>query len=190
MRNSLLGAAASLVLLAAGAAQAGVTTYVYNGHTQVGGGAPFSDLVGVLNTPGISFGTDTGFNWHPFGLFDFGTDSFGTVVVAADGIYTFDLSSDDGSQVFIDGNSFISRPGPHGPDSTSGTIFLSAGVHAFEVQFFECCGGPSGLDFDLANGVVIGGGVPEPASWALMLTGFFGLGGALRHARKAKTATT
>jgi len=31
------------------------------------------------------------------------------------------------------------------------------------------------------------GGVPEPAAWALMLTGFFGLGGALRR-RRALTA--
>lgn len=29
-----------------------------------------------------------------------------------------------------------------------------------------------------------GGGVPEPASWALMLAGFFGLGGALRQQRR------
>ena len=30
--------------------------------------------------------------------------------------------------------------------------------------------------------------VPEPASWALMLTGFFGLGGALRRRRRAASA--
>jgi hypothetical protein len=28
------------------------------------------------------------------------------------------------------------------------------------------------------------GGVPEPATWALMLTGFFGLGSLLRRQRK------
>jgi hypothetical protein len=33
-----------------------------------------------------------------------------------------------------------------------------------------------------------GGGIPEPASWALMLTGFFGLGGALRARRRAASA--
>jgi hypothetical protein len=33
-----------------------------------------------------------------------------------------------------------------------------------------------------------GGGVPEPAAWALMITGFFGLGGMLRRTRRTALA--
>jgi hypothetical protein len=33
-------------------------------------------------------------------------------------------------------------------------------------------------------------GVPEPASWAMMITGFFGLGGTLRRARRLAAAAT
>jgi hypothetical protein len=33
-----------------------------------------------------------------------------------------------------------------------------------------------------------GGGVPEPAAWALMITGFFGLGAALRRAQRTAFA--
>lgn len=37
--------------------------------------------------------------------------------------------------------------------------------------------------------VTVGGGVPEPASWALMMLGFGGLGAALRTRRKGFAAT-
>jgi hypothetical protein len=43
----------------------------------------------------------------------------------------------------------------------SGSVFLSAGTHAFEVQFFECCGvglpsDASGVDLTLPAGVRYG----------------------------------
>ena len=41
----------------------------------------------------------------------------------------------------------------------------------------------------LANSFVISGGTPEPATWALMLMGFGGLGAALRSRRQAGGAT-
>lgn len=36
----------------------------------------------------------------------------------------------------------------------------------------------------------ISGGVPEPASWAMMLTGFFGVGGAIRLSRRQRGLAT
>src|ERR1051326_3224652 len=47
---------------------------VYNGFEPAGGGAPYSDLIGSLQTTAVSFGTDTGFDWHPFGASEFGAD--------------------------------------------------------------------------------------------------------------------
>jgi hypothetical protein len=41
---------------------------------------------------------------------------------------------------------------------------------------------------ELRAGASILGGAPEPAAWALMLTGFFGLGQSLRHRRGALAA--
>lgn len=184
MRKLVLGLVASTALLTvAAAAQAQVTTFVYRNHSDTGGGTPYSDLVGTLHTAGVSFATDTGFNWHPFGLADFGSDSFGSVVASAAGDYTFHLSSDDGAVVFLDSNLLIDRGGPHGPSTTDGTVHLTAGSHSFEVQFFECCGGPSGVDFSLPTGVVIGPGVPEPATWAMLIAGFGGLGAMMRRRR-------
>ena len=185
MYKLLTAALAAAAILGAGSmASAQVTTNVYTGHGG-GGGAPFSGLVGTLNTPDIQFATNTGFNWHPFGLFDFGSDSTGSLSVATSGTYTFSLVSDDGSQAFIDGSLVVDDSGAHGPNLSTGSVFLTAGLHSFEVQFFECCGGASGVDFNLPSGVSVSNGVPEPGVWALMLVGFGGLGAALRRRRPA-----
>ena len=40
-----------------------------------------------------------------------------------------------------------------------------------------------GVPTDIRFTPAAGGGVPEPTAWALMITGFFGLGSALRRAR-------
>ena len=40
----------------------------------------------------------------------------------------------------------------------------------------------------LLDNVSVQGGVPEPMSWALMITGFFGAGAALRRRRTVATA--
>lgn len=153
---------------------ASVTTNIYSGFTTTGGGTPYSGFVGSIVTPEISFATDTGYNWHPFGLLEFGADVLATLTAPADGIYTFHLSSDDGSLVFVDGALLIDRGGPHGPSVSDGTLFLTAGAHAVEVQFFECCGGPSGLDFSIPTGTVLSS-VPEPGSLALIGFGLLGL---------------
>ena len=48
---------------------------------------------------------------------------------------------------------------------------------------------PANVSFTSASGVFLSGGVPEPASWALMLTGIGLIGGALRRrARRALAA--
>jgi hypothetical protein len=130
-----------------------VTVNVFSGHTTTGGGTPYSNLVGTITSPDIQFATSTGFNWHPFGLSAFGADLTGLFVVAASGSYTFTLNSDDGSLLFIDGNLVVNNGGPHPPQSVAGTTSLTAGVHSFEVQFFEDFGGQSGLDLTLPSGV-------------------------------------
>ena len=183
-RNALMATCFVAATAIAAQASASVTTHVYSGHSDVGGGTPYTGFVGDVITPGpyVTFGTDTGFNWHPFGLGDFGSDSFGSFDIATDGSYTFHLGSDDGALVFIDGTLLIDRGGPHPPTFTDGTTFLAAGTHNFEVQFFECCGGPSGVDFG------IGAAVPEPALWALMLAGFGMVGLSLRAPRRRVAA--
>jgi hypothetical protein len=130
-----------------------VNVNVYSGHSTTNGGTPYSGLLGSLDAAGVSFATDTGFQWHPFGATAFGADITGCLSVAADGVYSFTLNSDDGSLLFIDGNLVVDNGGPHGPTVKSGSASLSAGLHSFEVQFFEDGTGSSGVDLSLPAGV-------------------------------------
>jgi hypothetical protein len=153
--------ALAMVLIGAGNAGA-INVEVFSGFTCCSGsGTPYSDLAGTFQSPDIQFGTATSFNWHPFGLESFGARLTGSLGVASDGMHTFTLCSDDGSLLFIDGTLVIDNGGDHGPQCIEGSAALTAGTHSFEVQFFECCGGPSGVDLLLPEGVTYqeGGGV-------------------------------
>ena len=64
-----------------------------------------------------------------------------------------------------------------------GHLFLNLGVPS---DFTACCGATMAFQTFVAAGG--GGAVPEPASWALMLTGFGGLGVTLRRRRRLAAA--
>jgi hypothetical protein len=167
-----------LVMIAGSAlpASAQVTTNIFTGHSAGGDGTPFSGLVGTLDTPGITFGTDNAFDWHPFGLSDFGSQSSGVLQVLVTGVHGFALTSDDGSSLFIDSSLVVDNGGAHAPTTVGASVFLTAGLHPFTVNFFEDFGGSSGLDMAfLTSGVSFvepptNGAVPEPETYALMLT--------------------
>jgi hypothetical protein len=133
-----------------------VQVEIYTGHSRIGGGAPYSGFVGSFTSSRVSFAAETGYNWHPFSLNDFGADITGYLDVAAAGTYTFALNSDDGSLLFIDGSLVVDNGGAHAPRVTIGSANLTAGRHCFEVQFFECCSGESGVDLILPPGVLYG----------------------------------
>lgn len=131
----------------------GTRVDVYAGFTPVGGGAPYSDFVGSFAATGVSFASSTGYNWHPFGQFEFGAVITGWLNVAFAGLHTFAVDSDDGALLFIDCGLVVDNGDPHGPKIGSGTVLLAAGLHRYRIEFFECCGGPSGVDLRLPSGV-------------------------------------
>jgi hypothetical protein len=133
-----------------------VNVSIYAGHSTAGGGTPYSDLVGSFAASGVLFATDTAYNWHPFGLGDFGADITGCLEVASNDVCTFSLNSDDGSLLYIDGNLVVDNGGAHLPGVAAGSALLLAGKHTFEIQFFEDFGGTSGVDLALPAGVSYG----------------------------------
>ncbi len=122
--------------------------------------------------PGISGldATDSGAVWT------------GVLNITAGGSYTFQTTSDDGSLLYVDGTEVVNDDGPHGMQTASGTIDLTAGNHLVTVQYAQAGGGAgiiaqySGADtgnamIDLGsrNGSVSTGG-PLDLSNALSVT--------------------
>ena len=158
---------------------------------------PGNPLIGSFIAPDVNFDYATGSRWSPFGRGDdFSASIRGFLDVAADGTYAFGLNSDDGSWLFIDGVQVVNNGGFHGSNTTppfglpqvTGSTFLTAGRHAFEVRMFEA-GGGSGVNLYLPQGVVYGVGVlvPEPSTFALAGIGLAGCAAAgVRHRRRSK----
>jgi alpha-L-fucosidase len=64
----------------------------------------------------------------------------GLIKIPEDGIYTFYISSDDGSKLVIDDKMLIDNDGLHGMGEKSKETSLAKGYHKFKVLFFENSG--------------------------------------------------
>jgi len=167
-----------LTIALATSANAVVVT-IYSGFTASGGGAPFSNPVSTFYSPDIMFATNAGYNWYPVaGLTDFGARMLFVLYVPTTGSYTFQLNSDDGSQLWLGGSMVVDNGGAHPPQIATGTATLLGGLVSGEVDFFECCGAPSGVDLTLAPGTSY---TPEPSTMLMLGTGILGVAGAFRR---------
>ena len=70
----------------------------------------------------------------------------GLIDVPHTGNWTFFINSDDGSEVWINGQSLATNYGMHGMRERSGFVNLTEGLHEFRIEFFQG-GGPHGLIF-------------------------------------------
>jgi hexosaminidase len=82
--------------------------------------------------------------------FDWELAVTGTFKAPADGVYRFDLKSDDGSRLFIDDELLIDNGGDHAPRLRSGEIALSAGCHPLKLDFTQH-GGAYTLSLDVSR---------------------------------------
>ncbi len=72
---------------------------------------------------------------------EFGLVFTGYLRVPRDGLYTFWLTSDDGSDLIIGDRTVIDHDGLHSATDQAGTIGLEAGLHRLTVRFFQRGGG-------------------------------------------------
>ena len=70
----------------------------------------------------------------------------GLIDVPYAGNWTFFINSDDGSELWVNGESLATNYGMHGMRERSGFLNLSQGLHEFRIEFFQG-GGPHGLIF-------------------------------------------
>jgi hypothetical protein len=84
----------------------------------------------------------------------------GYIDIPADGDYTFRLTSDDGSIMYLDGEIIISNDGTHPmTEVSSGGITLKAGFHSFQIDYFEG-GVNNGLELRWASAAIVGQLIP------------------------------
>lgn len=95
---------------------------------------------------------------------NFGLRINGFIRVPRDGIYTFHLTSDDGSKLLIGDRIVIDLDGYHAPEERSHQVALRAGLHPIEVVFFQAEG-----ERVLQLEVTAPGGTRQamPADWLL-----------------------
>jgi len=104
-------------------------------------------------------------------------DNFGIVIegeleIKEKGRYTFNLGSDDGSRLLVNGKPVVVNDGVHGVVNKSGSASLDAGVALVRIEFFEKGGGehlslnmsgPGIKKLQLARNTAPQGGGKKPA---------------------------
>ncbi len=77
---------------------------------------------------------------------DWGARFSGLIDIPETGNWTFFINSDDGSELWVNGESLATNYGMHGMRERSGSVNLTEGLHEFRIEFFQG-GGPHGLIF-------------------------------------------
>ncbi len=93
----------------------------------------------------------------------FGVRYTGWIRVPDDGIYTFHVTSDDGSALRVDDEVVVDNDGPHGAQERTGQVALQAGLHRLSLLYFQAGGG---LALELSV-TPPGGARTDPSGWLL-----------------------
>jgi len=88
---------------------------------------------------------------------NFGLHLAGYLRLPEDDVYTFELTSDDGSLLYVNNELVIDHDGLHGATAETGSIALASGHHKLGVLYFQAGGGR-----ELALRVRRGNGLFEP----------------------------
>jgi hypothetical protein len=184
-----------------GASQGGVAVFTNDAADNFFGattGDPFDANLDRLFTNAATFASASGHGY--IGEFNGAVMAMNT---NSAGFAAIGLLQGDATAVGGNGAQFIYNVGPIGAgnpidagitfpftDSDNSTFLTRiTGADPNNVVDVYCSGNGNGLPAVLANRVVIeGGGVPEPATWALMISGFGLAGAALRRRRTAVAA--
>jgi hypothetical protein len=101
---------------------------------------------------------------------DSGTGSTSFFQVTGSGNFSGgSITHDDGASVYLDGSSTAIVSQPVETSAEVGTFVTTPGFHTFTIDYVEGNGAPSQLTFMTTA-------VPEPATWAMMILGFLGVG--------------
>ena len=113
---------------------------------------------GTFNQPDSP--ASNGFNVLPLALQPAYTQWYlvkcqGQVVIVDSNYYLFDLTSDDGSKLYLDGVLLIDNDGNHSAQLRSGSKLLKRGIHTFRLDYMQGPAGNQALILE-SNGDVLG----------------------------------
>jgi hypothetical protein len=135
-------------------------------------------IQGFLGSQPGGFSIITGSSELPNNLDNTFFEFTGTVSVTTGQMFT--AGHDDGLTLVIAGIPVISAPGGTAFALTTSTYTGPTGNEPFTLVYGESFGAPAALILNLP----LSSAVPEPATWAMMLLGFAGLGFAFRQSRR------
>jgi PA14 domain len=78
----------------------------------------------------------------------------GQIVVTESAHYTFELTSDDASLLYVDGSKLLDNDNAHGVTNVAGTKYLRRGVHTIRLDYVQSGAGHQALIL-MANGGLI-----------------------------------
>jgi hypothetical protein len=67
----------------------------------------------------------------------FAIDYSGRFWIEKPGLYRFELTSDDGSKLYIDDELVVNNDGIHPPETRTGELMLAGGIHRIRVSYFQ-----------------------------------------------------
>lgn len=80
----------------------------------------------------------------------------GQIVITNSDYHLFNLTSDDGSNLYLGGALLVNNDGNHSMQLRSGTKLLKRGVHAFRLDYMQGPAGSQGLILGDSEGVIPG----------------------------------
>jgi hypothetical protein len=147
-----------------------------------------ADFIGVGNLGNVTWvsGDETAFMSNELSVPGDSTSAFFHIAATwtSSGLTSGNLSSDDGSTLFIGGTNMVNMAG----EQTAQTQIFSSGQDfnnaALDLYYVEGNGAPALLDFNISGGNLTAP-LPEASTWAMMILGFFGVG-VMAYGRKSK----
>ena len=96
----------------------------------------------VFSTVNIGYGTPNRWGGVVSKKNDFGIKFSGRLTIDRPGLYDFELESDDGSQLFLNGNGtgealVVDNGGLHAMRTMAGQMWLSSAKHDMRIDYFE-----------------------------------------------------
>lgn len=176
-------------------------------YSNVSSGTAFTSVGGVTGTVATSTGGDMqrrdqgngwGGNFAPGATLLWNQGSAGDItfnftqaVSAVGAQFQADYYGDFTAQITLSDGSTFNVNGNANPNGDNSAPFIGAQNTVADISSitFHQLSGQGGNDFAIGNlslitGGMTGGGVPEPATWALMILGFGGIGASIRYKRR------